>query len=66
MIYMRNKDLLQYAGMAGQIIATLGVAIFLGIKLDKKIQFKFPIATVLFPLLALGSIFWKVYQQSSK
>jgi hypothetical protein len=57
---------MKYAGMASMIIATLGVAIFLGIKLDAYFKFKFPLSTILLPLFALVSIFYKVYTDSTR
>lgn len=63
---MRNHELLKYGGLATQIIVTLGVTIFIGIKIDKQTNLKFPIATILFPLLVLIGIFWKVYKDSTK
>lgn len=63
---MRNNELLKYGGLATQIIVTLGVTIFIGIKIDKLTHLKFPIATILLPLLVLIIIFWKIYKDSSK
>jgi hypothetical protein len=42
------------------------VTIFIGIKIDKQTNLKFPIATILLPLLVLIGIFWKVYKDSTK
>ena len=63
---MRNHELLKYGGLATQIIVTLGVTIFIGIKIDKQTNLKFPIATILLPLLVLIGIFWKVSKDSTK
>lgn len=63
---MRNSELMKYASMATVIIATLGVAIFLGIKIDAYFNLKFPITTILFPMVALCSFFYKVYINSSR
>ena len=63
---MRNHELLKYGGLATQIIVTLGVTIFVGIKIDKLTNLKFPIATISLPLLVLIGVFWKVYKDSSK
>ena len=63
---MRNHELLKYGGLATQIIVTPSVTIFVGIKIDKLTNLKFPIATISLPLLVLISIFWKVYKDSSK
>ena len=63
---MRNHEFLKYGGLATQIIVTPSVTIFVGIKIDKLTNLKFPIATISLPLLVLISIFWKVYKDSSK
>lgn len=63
---MRNHELLKYAGLAAQLFATLGVAFFIGFKLDKKLHLRFPILTISLPLAALISLLYKVYLDSSK
>ena len=63
---MRNQELLKYAGLASQLFATLGVAFFIGFKLDKKLHLRFPIFTITLPLAALISLLYKVYLDSSK
>lgn len=57
---------MKYAGMATQFIATLGVAIFIGFKADKYIAWKFPLLTILLPLLMLVSMFYKIFKDSEK
>ncbi|HPI53875.1 MAG TPA: AtpZ/AtpI family protein [Chitinophagaceae bacterium] len=63
---MRNKDLLKYAGLATQLFATLGVAFFIGYWADHKIGWKFPVIMILLPIIALISIFWKIYLDATK
>lgn len=63
---MPSNDLMKYAGMATQMIATLGVAIFLGHQLDKYIHLRFPVFLLLFALLSLFHLFWKIYTDSKK
>jgi hypothetical protein len=63
---MPNNDLLKYAGMATQFLATLGVAIFMGYKIDRYLQWKFPLLTLLLPIIALTSLLYKIYIDSSK
>ena len=62
---MRNNDLLKYAGLATQLIATLGVAIFIGFKSDNYLHWKFPLLTITLPLIALISLFYKIYKDSN-
>ena len=63
---MRNKDLLKYAGLASQLFAMLGVAFFIGYWADRKIGWKFPVIMILLPIIALISIFWKIYLDATK
>jgi len=63
---MLNKDLLKYAGLATQFLATLGVALFLGFKADRKLGWKFPVLTITLPLAALIASFYRIYTDSSR
>ncbi|MBK7762096.1 MAG: AtpZ/AtpI family protein [Bacteroidetes bacterium] len=55
---------MQYAGLATQMIAALGVAIFVGYQADKKLPWKFPVLTITLPLLALAFMFYKILKDS--
>lgn len=57
---------MKYAGMATQFLATLGVAIFLGFKADQFLSWKFPLFTITLPFIAIVSLLYKVYLDSSK
>lgn len=48
-----NKELLQYASLATQWLVMLGLAVWLGIEIDKQISEKSRLFTILLPLLAL-------------
>jgi hypothetical protein len=49
-----NKQLLyKYAGFSTQLLVSLGLAVFAGWWIDKKINFRFPVAIWLFPLVVL-------------
>lgn len=62
---MPDKNLLKYAGLATQLLATLGVAFFVGIKLDAWIGWTIPLFVLLLPLLGLAGIFWQVYKDTN-
>jgi len=62
---MPNNDLMKYAGMATQFLATLGVAIFIGVKADRLTGWKFPACTILLPLAAIVSLLYKIYLDST-
>ena len=57
------KDYLKYSGLAFQLLATVGLAAWGGLKLDKYFGNRFPWLTVLLVLLATtGSMIWLVRQ----
>jgi F0F1-type ATP synthase assembly protein I len=62
---MRNNDFMKYAGMAAQFMATLAVAFFIGIKLDHFWELKFPILTIILPLIMLFVLLWKIVKDSN-
>jgi uncharacterized membrane protein YhiD involved in acid resistance len=62
---MHNNEFLKYAGMATQFIVTLGVAIFIGFKVDQWIGWRFPLLTILLPLTAIISLLYKIYIESN-
>jgi membrane associated rhomboid family serine protease len=61
----KPNELLQYAGMATQIFAMLGVAVFIGIKADNYLNTS-PLLVALLPLLILLGIFYKIFKESSR
>lgn len=62
---MANKELLKYAGLAFQIFATLSVAFFIGYKLDQWIGWHFPVLLILFPLLVIIALFYKILKDTN-
>lgn len=61
-----KRLLLQYAGFATQLVVSLGLGVFAGYWLDKKVKMGIPVFTWLLPLLILLIIFWKVFRDTSK
>ncbi|MBL7771950.1 MAG: AtpZ/AtpI family protein [Chitinophagaceae bacterium] len=58
-----DKNYLQYAGLASQMIATLGVAIFIGLKIDRALGIRFPAFLISLALLSLFYMLWKIYKE---
>ena len=48
-----RRMLLRYAGLSGQVAASVGVAVFLGVKADKWLKLNFPIFSWVVPLLVI-------------
>ena len=61
-----NNDLLKYAGLATQLFLALGLAVFIGIKLDKWVNLSFPVLVWVLPLLILISIMYKLINETNK
>jgi hypothetical protein len=53
----QNKNALKYAGLATQLFVSLGVGVFLGMKVDQWIRLGIPLAIWLFPL---GLLAWNL------
>ena len=61
-----NKILLRYAGMGAQILVSLGLAVFIGLKLDAWINTSFPILVWLLPLLVIIGMIIKTIKDTSR
>ena len=61
-----NKILLRYAGMGMQILVSLGLALFIGLKLDAWMRFSFPVLVWLLPLLVIVGMIIKTIKDTSK
>ncbi|HEY8688316.1 MAG TPA: hypothetical protein VIM07_03710 [Chitinophagaceae bacterium] len=61
-----KKQLMQYAGIGGQILVSLGIGVFLGLKADEWLNFKFPLFVWLLPLLILIAFIAKLIKATSK
>lgn len=61
-----NKQLLlKYAGLATQLLVSLGIGVFAGLKLDKWFAFRTPLLVWILPLLILAGIIWQVMRDTS-
>jgi len=61
-----RAQLMQYAGIGGQILVSLGIGVFLGLKADEWLNFKFPLFVWLLPLLILIAMIAKLIKATSK
>lgn len=55
----------KYAGLAGQMLASLALAIWLGNWLDGKTGIAFPIFALTLPLLVLVGLFWQLIKETT-
>ena len=61
-----DKLLLKYLGLGTQIMLSLALAVFVGIKIDKWLSFKTPLLVWILPLLILIAMIWQVIKDTSK
>jgi hypothetical protein len=61
-----NNDLIKYAGMGMQFLASIAIGIFVGIKADNWLKFSFPLLVWLLPLLIIISLTIKIIKDTSK
>jgi F0F1-type ATP synthase assembly protein I len=65
--YRSNKSyLMQYAGLASQLMAALALGVFMGYKLDKALHFSFPVFIWTLPLVFLIAMFVKILKDTDK
>jgi len=57
---------LRYAGLAFQMMAGLGLAVFAGYKLDQRTGWSFPVFMIIFSLLALTLILWQIIKDTRR
>lgn len=61
-----NKDLIRYASMGTQMLVVIGVAVFLGLKIDQWLKFSFPLLVWFLPLLAICGLMYQFYKETTK
>ena len=58
----RQNTVIRYGGLGMQMLLTIGVAGWLGHKLDEYLSLEFPAFLLLFVMLALGGTLYKLYR----
>ncbi|HMO32496.1 MAG TPA: hypothetical protein PKE63_13095 [Lacibacter sp.] len=65
--YRSNASyLMQYSGLAMQLLAVLGITVYLGIKADGWLQLSFPLFAWLLPLLGLTGSWIRIFKDTEK
>jgi hypothetical protein len=49
----RRRQLVRYAGISSEVVASVGMSVFLGMKADKGLKLSFPIFSWALPLLVI-------------
>ena len=60
-----NQSLLKYAGLATQFAIAIGLAVFVGIKIDKWMTLKNPMFVWILPLLFIIAIIFKIIKDTA-
>ncbi len=61
-----GNDLLRYAGLGGQILVSLGLAVFAGYHADKWLKVSFPLLVWLLPFAVVSAMIYKLIKDTSK
>jgi hypothetical protein len=61
-----QTDLLKYAGLGSQILVSLGIAVFVGYKIDKWLKIPLPLLVWLLPLIVLVGLIYNLIKETSK
>ena len=61
----RRRELLRYAGLSSEVVASVGLSVFLGIKGDKWLKVSFPILSWALPLLVIVVLLINLIRQGT-
>lgn len=61
----RRSELMRYAGLSSEVAASIGIAVFIGIKADKWLAVSFPILSWALPLLVIVVLIINLIKSSS-
>ena len=59
-----SNDLLRYAGLGAQILVSIGLAVFAGLKADQWLGLPFPLLVWLLPLLVVSMMIYKLIKET--
>ncbi|GJM27414.1 MAG: hypothetical protein DHS20C17_00490 [Cyclobacteriaceae bacterium] len=59
------KQYARYTGIAFQMMAVMAISAWLGYKVDQQLNFQFPVFTLVFILIAIGLILYKLVKSLS-
>jgi len=62
----RRKELMRWAGLGTEMVASVGLSVFLGVKADKWLKLSFPILSWVLPLLVISGLLINLVRSGSK
>jgi hypothetical protein len=57
---------MRYAGLSTEVFASVGLAVFIGIKTDKWVHLSFPVFSCALPLIVIVVLIVKLVKETSK
>lgn len=57
---------MKYSGLGLQMLVTLGVGAWLGLKLDKYLELKYPVFLITFVFVLFGGVMFQLYRTLNK
>jgi Mn2+/Fe2+ NRAMP family transporter len=61
----RRRELIRWAGLSTEVVASVGISVFLGVKADKWLKLSFPILSWALPLLVIVVLLINLIKQGS-
>jgi F0F1-type ATP synthase assembly protein I len=61
-----SNSFLKYSGLGVQMLVTLGVGAWLGMKLDQYFELTFPVFLIIFVFVLFGGIMYQLYKTLNK
>ena len=62
----RRRELIRWAGLSTEVMASVGVSVWLGVKADKWLKLSFPILSWLLPLLVIVGLLINLVKAGTK
>lgn len=57
---------MKYASLGTQLLVSIGLAVFLGLKADAWLKFSIPLLSWLLPLLVITASLYKIFKETSR
>jgi hypothetical protein len=61
-----NNEWMKYASLGTQLLVSIGLAVFLGLKADAWLKFSIPLLSWLLPLLVITASLYKIFKETSR
>lgn len=61
-----NNLLWKYAGLATQFMLAIGIAVYAGLRADKWLKIKMPLAVWVLPLLVIIAVIYKIIKDTAQ